>query len=81
MATVHPVGGLKVKDKEIDILIHFILTAGWIMYYGIGIEVIKKGDDTIWKHMHISFVTKMMTNVDLVSKLFFMDSSDVTVYT
>ena len=68
MVTVHPVGGL--KDKEIDILIHFILNAVWIMYYGIGIEVITKADGTIWKHMHISFVTKMMTNVDGIKAFF-----------
>ena len=30
MVTVHPIGGL--KDSEIDILIHFILSASWIMY-------------------------------------------------
>ena len=30
MVTIHPIGGL--KDSEIDILIHFILSASWIMY-------------------------------------------------
>ena len=42
MATVHPTGGL--DPIEIDILVHFILNADWIMYYGIGIEVIKRAD-------------------------------------
>ena len=65
MVTVNPIGGL--KDSEIDILIHFILNADWIMYYGIGIEEIKKPHleppDDIWKHMHISFVTNIKVKV------------------
>jgi len=71
MVTVHPIGGL--DEKEIDILIHFILNADWIMYYGIGIEVIKKAAEPpndIWKHMHISFVTNMMTNVKGIKAFF-----------
>ena len=64
MVTVAPTGGL--DEKEIDILIHFILNAAWIMYYGIGIEVIKKPlepPNDIWKHMHISFVTNIKVAV------------------
>jgi hypothetical protein len=68
MVTVHPIGGL--DEKEIDILIQFILSASWIMYYGIGIEVIKKANGKIWKHMHISFVTNMMTNVKGIKAFF-----------
>lgn len=68
MATVHPNGGL--KDSEIDILVHFILNAEWIMYYGIGIEVIKRADGTEWKHMHISFVTNIVTNVKGIKAFF-----------
>ena len=72
MATVHPIGGL--DEKEIHILVHFILNADWIMYYGIGIEVIKKPHleppDDIWKHMHISFVTNIVTNVKGIKAFF-----------
>ena len=72
MVTVHPTGGL--NEKEIDILVHFILNAEWIMYYGIGIEVIKKPHleppNDIWKHMHISFVTNIVTNVKGIKAFF-----------
>ena len=68
MVTIYPIGGL--KDSEIDILIHFILSASWIMYYGIGIEVIKRADGTEWKHMHISFVTNIVTNVKGIKAFF-----------
>ena len=68
MATVHPIGGL--DPIEINILIHFILSAEWIMYYGIGIEVIKRADGTEWKHMHISFVTNIVTNVKGIKAFF-----------
>ena len=68
MVTVHPTGGL--NEKEIDILVHFILNAEWIMYYGIGIEVIKRADGQEWKHMHISFVTNIVTNVKGIKAFF-----------
>jgi len=68
MATIHPIGGL--DEKEIDILVHFILNADWIMYYGIGIEVIKRADGQEWKHMHISFVTNIVTNVKGIKTYF-----------
>jgi hypothetical protein len=70
MLTISPTGGL--LKEEIDILVEFILSANWIMYYAIGIEVITRPEpEDDWKHMHISLVTNIKTDVRGIKDLFY----------
>jgi len=69
-ACIHPPGGLLKEEK--DILVEFILSANWIMYYAIGIEVITRPEpEDDWEHMHFSLVTNIKTDVRGIKDLFY----------